>query len=220
MRPIAIVGDVHGEMRALGQMLQQLDALDRPVLFVGDYINGGPDSARVIEELANRKLSNSDRWRFLAGNHDLALLDYLNKGDFSEFAALGGVATLASYLPHAVGDLRTQFGSVFPPHHCRFLETLSPYFEDDDVFVSHVGFSPDDLFDRSLDALVRLGDKRVFSVKGPRNLVVCGHYLQTTRRPFETENLICLDTGCGTIGGPLTAVLLPEREFILIPSRN
>jgi len=40
--------------------------------------------------------------------------------------------------------------------------------------------------------------------------------MQNSGRPYNSDHLICLDTGCGIIGGPLTAVILPEREFISI----
>jgi serine/threonine protein phosphatase 1 len=218
MRPVAIVGDVHGDFNALTSMLGLLQGVERPVIFVGDYVNGGGASAAVLEELSMRKLSHPDRWRFLAGNHDLALLDYIGGvGSFSTLAAMGGVPTLASYLPEVKGDLREAFTCAFPVRHRWFLETLAPCFEEEDLLVSHVGFCPDQPQARTLDALARSGDRRVFRSAGPRNLVVCGHYLQASRRPFCNEHLICLDTGCGVADGPLTAVLLPEKQFLTVP---
>jgi serine/threonine protein phosphatase 1 len=220
MSPLAIVGDIHGDIKTLSRMLSRLDVLKRPVVFVGDYINGGTDSAAVLEVLSTKKLSEPDRWKFLAGNHDLALLDYLNGGAFSTLAALGGVQTLACYIPNVEGDVRAAFASGFPQRHRWFLETLLPSFELGNLLVSHVGFCPDRPDDRSLASLARIGDKRVFSIKGPRNLVVCGHYMQNSCRPYIGDHIICLDTGCGIVGGPLTAVLLPEREFISILPDN
>src|SRR5712672_260276 len=69
MTPVAIVGDVHGEIDLLKTMLARLDSMHRAVIFVGDYVNGGPDSAAVLEHLSRRKASDPERWRFLAGNH-------------------------------------------------------------------------------------------------------------------------------------------------------
>jgi serine/threonine protein phosphatase 1 len=218
MSPVAIVGDVHGDFNALTKMLALLEGAERTVVFVGDYVNGGGASAAVLEELSRRKQSQAERWRFIAGNHDLALLDYVRGvGSFSALAAMGGVATLASYLPEVKGDLRTAFVSAFPARHQWFLETLAPCFEEEDLLVSHVGFCPDQPQERTFGALARSGDPRVFLSAGPRNLIVCGHYLQPSRRPFCSEHLICLDTGCGIAGGPLTAVLLPEKEFLTVP---
>ena len=45
---------------------------------------------------------------------------------------------------------------------------------------------------------------------------MCGHYFQQTRRPHISDGIICLDTGCGILNGPLTAALLPERQLIQV----
>ena len=47
-------------------------------------------------------------------------------------------------------------------------------------------------------------------------LVICGHYLQTTLRPFAENGVTCLNTGCGTIEGPVTALLYPEMTFLQV----
>lgn len=136
MSPLAVVGDVHGDFGALSKMISRLANQNRLVIFVGDYVNGGPDSASVLEELSSKMASDPNRWLFLAGNHDLALLNYLRGGDFSEFAAMGGVQTLASYIPNVEGDVRSAFISAFPQRHRWFLETLAPFFEEKEVLVS------------------------------------------------------------------------------------
>ena len=218
MKPIAIVGDVHGDVMALQRMLSRLEGLRHPVLFVGDYIDGADRSDAVLDELCERKAADPVRWQFLAGNHDLALLEYLRGGDFAAFARLGGVSTLRSYLSDVQGDVRAAFQSRFPGRHRRFLETLAPYHEEDGLFVSHTGFAPDRPTGRSFDALTRFGGHRVFDSVGPQELVVCGHYLQRCGKPYVSEHFICIDTGCGIAGGPLTAVLLPERHFVSVNS--
>ena len=214
MKPLVIVGDIHGNVDALRQVLKQIEELDRIVIFVGDYINGGPASNSVLEELSTHKRVDPATWHFLAGNHDLALLDYLSGGSFAAFAALGGIPTLSAYLDHVRSDVRTAFAARFPKHHRLFLERLQPCFETDEILVSHVGFCVDRPCDRSIEAMAKGGNPRMFSSPPPRDLVVCGHYLQRSRRPFCSEHLICLDTGCGMADGPLTAVMLPERQFL------
>ena len=53
---------------------------------------------------------------------------------------------------------------------------------------------------------------------GPK-LHVCGHYPQKSLIPFRNENLVCLDTGCGTLrDGRLTALFLPEMRFLQVDS--
>ena len=216
MTPLVVVGDIHGNIGALKAMLERIDKLKRRVVFVGDYVNGGPASASVLEELSAKKLMYPAAWTFLTGNHDLALLDYLDGGSFAAFAASGGIATISSYIDSVQGNVRYSFARSFPEHHRRFLEGLLPCYEDEGVLISHVGFCVDRPDDRSKDAMARGGSHRVFSSPSPRQLVVCGHYLQRSLKPFNSEHLICIDTGCGMADGPLTAVMLPERTFISV----
>jgi hypothetical protein len=80
------------------------------------------------------------------------------------------------------------------------------------VLVSHAGFDPADPSNRSVDAMVNGNHRSLFSHKDtPGKLAVFGHYLQESGRPFLSRRLVCLDTGCGARGGPLTAMLFPDR---------
>lgn len=213
MTPLIIIGDVHGDVDALRRLLAHVQATSRKTIFLGDYVNGGARSAEVLEELARLKTADSSRWLFLAGNHDLALLDYLNDGDFRTFAHLGGVQTMASYVKGMHADVHKAFSSSMPVYHKSFLQSLSTCYEEEDLLVSHTGFCPEHPTDRSLEAMARRGDKRIFSSPTPRRLVVCGHYRQWDNKPFVSEHLICIDTGCGVSDGPLTALFLPERTL-------
>jgi len=212
--PLIIIGDVHGDIDALRRALAHAQETSRKTIFLGDYVNGGTRSAEVLEELASLKTIDPSRWLFLAGNHDLALLDFLNDGDFSAFARLGGVQTIASYVTGMHANVHKVFSSAMPAHHKSFLQSLSACYEEDDLLISHTGFCPERPADRSLDALARVGDKRIFSSPTPRNLVVCGHYQQWDHKPFISEHLICIDTGCGVSDGPLTTLFLPERTLV------
>jgi serine/threonine protein phosphatase 1 len=217
MTPLAVVGDVHGDIVRLRAMLLDLQRTDRTIVFVGDYVNGAPYSAEVLEELSRLAMREPDRYTFLSGNHDLALLRYLRDGDFAAFAAIGGVTTLHSYLNEVCGDVYPAFARVLPVSHRAFLERLEPYWERDGVLISHVGFDPANPNSRALETLVLgAGAPPFAATRFPCELVVCGHYVQSNGRPHRSEHLICIDTGCGVAGGPLTAVLLPEQEFISV----
>jgi len=214
MTPLIVIGDVHGDIGVLRRMVTHVRLANRRTIFLGDYINGGTNSAEVIEELASLKAIAPSRWLFLAGNHDLALLDYLDGGDFRDFARLGGVQTIASYISGFHANVREAFSSAMPPHHRAFLQSLSSCYEEEDVLVSHTGFCPDCPADRTLETMARRSDNRIFSSPTPRGLVVCGHYRRWDQKPFVSEHLICVDTGCGISNGPLSAVFLPERKII------
>jgi len=100
------IGDLHGRADLMAEMLQRIAAdsstatqVNETVLvFLGDYIDRGPDSAGVIDQAL--RLMNEARYttHLLKGNHEVMLLDFLDDADrFFHWAANGGVETLESY---------------------------------------------------------------------------------------------------------------------------
>jgi serine/threonine protein phosphatase 1 len=217
MNPVAVIGDIHGESRQLRSMLAALEAFDGTIVFVGDYVNGGPDSAGVLEILCALSSSQPARFRFLCGNHDLAMLRYVEDGDFASFCAMGGLATLASYLALVTGDVHAAFVAAVPAQHVAFLRGLAASWETEDLLVSHAGYDPARPAARDVATMALGRGWPIFGrLPASKDLVVCGHYVQT-RGPYDSEHLVCVDTGCGIIpGAPLTAVMLPERRFVSI----
>ncbi|MEK6410405.1 MAG: metallophosphoesterase family protein [Acidobacteriota bacterium] len=213
---LLIVGDVHGDNDRLQRMLDITHRFDRRVIFLGDYINRGLDSSAVLESLSQLKQQAPDRYTFLCGNHELALLKYLADRSFAPFAAIGGLRTIRSYVRSDIsGDVYRAFCRSVPSHHRLFLESLEAYWETDTILVSHAGYDPQKPDDRSIESVAMRSHPLIFQeATSPKPRIVCGHYVQSSGRPFVGKNLVCVDTGCGTIGGPLTAVLLPELEFI------
>jgi len=213
---IAVVGDVHGDARRLRAMLAKLDSFRGHVVLVGDYVDGGPDSAEVLETLCSARARDPDRFTLLCGNHDLALLQYYEHGDFAAYAPNGGLATLASYLPMVTEDVWREFRLAIPAAHVALLRELRGCWESNDVLVSHVGFDPTRPHARDLDTMTHAAGWPIFGATStPRPLVVCGHYAQRGARAYSTERIVCVDTGCGMrADGVLTAVLLPERTFL------
>ncbi len=188
---------------------------------VGDYVNRGPNSAGVLELLHREKQKRGDDLVLLWGNHESALLRFIESGDFVPFAAHGGMATIRSYVPRPYGDVHAQLARSIPYSHQDLLRNeLELCFETEDLLVSHTGFDPETPSARTWEALVGNSHPELFATGGvvgrPRPLVICGHYVQQSGRPFVSEGLVCIDTGCGTLNGPLTAVLLPDREFVAI----
>lgn len=208
-----VVGDIHGDARRLDALLTRLDLTGRDLIFVGDYVDRGPDSRAVLNTLCELKRVLGDRVVFLAGNHDIAFLRFLRDGNLARFAALGGIATLRSYVAAPIGDLLATVLDTVPSEHIAFLEALVPAWNHGGYLISHTGFDPDHPNDRSMFAMAECSHPRIFE----RTLdfaVVCGHYVQRGRVPKISDRLLCIDTGCGTIDGPLTALLLPERSFL------
>ncbi|WP_289034210.1 metallophosphoesterase [uncultured Roseibium sp.] len=132
-----VVGDIHGRADLLNQIQQQIsaDLIEHPVdqaieVYLGDYIDRGPSSREVIENLATP--TSDGRQRIcLMGNHESLLLDFLaDSSVLNRWKQVGGLETLQSYgiaRPTNETDATTVQSSLraaMPPHHLHFLRTL------------------------------------------------------------------------------------------------
>ncbi len=210
------IGDVHGCALTLDALIRSLDiGADDHLVFIGDYIDRGPDSKGVIDRLF--ALREKHTCTFLRGNHEELMLGYLDDGEYDLWAINGGVATLESY--GAVGN-----GSVIPEDHVEFVRETKMYLETDEFFFVHAGLRPGLTIAENLEA----GDEMVYlwergHLKATdlpwEKTVVCGH--TPVPEPMDTEKLINIDTGCVFYTHPslghLTAVRLPERRYSRIP---
>ncbi|SEE03479.1 serine/threonine protein phosphatase 1 [Streptomyces sp. 3213] len=214
----AIFGDVHGDADRLEKALE-FYSKEPPsrIIFTGDYINRGKQSRRVLDLLISSIFEHPSDIVLLRGNHEESLLKFLDGGKLADFAAHGGLATIKSYLGTVHSGAPEGFKEEFPKEHRGLIEGTLPFYEDQSILVSHAGFDPQDPQSRNPVALYLKGHHGLFGHTGPwpRPLTVCGHYVQNSRKPYDTENLVCLDTGCGTLpNGPLTSLILPERTYV------
>lgn len=212
---VAFIGDIHGDRNRLVGLLAKLDHRNRRMIFLGDYVDHGPDSRGVVEillEIAHRQPNSV----FLSGNHEIGLLAFLaGKLPFLEYGWMGGLATIRSYLGKANRDVRAELVAAIPTLHFEFLSSCKPFFETNQFVACHAGVNPARPESRELTDIVLGRHPDLFS-ESPKlgKLVVCGHYLQTTQTPFAGNSVVCLNTGCGTMGGPATALLYPEMTFL------
>ena len=206
------IGDIHGCAATLDALLDRLDLTsDDHLIFVGDYIDRGPNSKAVIDRLLD--LRDTTRCTFLRGNHEAFMLDYLDMNAFDLWRMNGGLATLQSY---ANGQRTVHI----PDAHIDFVRQTDLYLDTPDFFFVHAGLRPDLTVQENLQQ----GSEEVFlwershldaSTVAWEKTVVCGH--TPRQRPVNRDKLINIDTGCvyhmHPNMGHLTAVRLPEREF-------
>ena len=207
------VGDIHGCYRKLVSLMERLplDAATDFLIFLGDYINRGPESREVIEYLleVGRKVQNTV---FLMGNHEYALLEYYRTGNLDYLRMLRTMCveeTLTSYsnsAVHSLGDL-----SFLPREHIRFLESLRLYFRLEGYLFIHAGTIPGEDIDRCPpDRLLTVREIFLHNEKASDEITVFGHTPFET--PLVTRNKIGIDTGAAH-GNLLTAVELPSMRF-------
>ena len=211
MRTFA-VGDIHGCLAKLEDLLQLIDPqADDLLIFLGDYIDRGPASDRVIECLLD--LSQHIRCIFLKGNHEDMLLNFLGIGlDDRLYLANGGTATVECYLGPAVFPFsRRKFRSAIPRSHLDFLADLRPFFEDDRYIYVHAGIKPHlPLSQQDMHTLLWTRFEFMEQPTGLKKKVIFGH--THLPEPFVREDKIGIDTGA-VYGGPLTAIELPQERF-------
>lgn len=203
---VYVIGDIHGCLEPLRALMARL--APRPedrLVFIGDYIDRGPDVRGVVEYL----LGLPGRPTFLLGNHERMLLDTLETGDPSLWFENGAEVTLASY-GGSVGRI--------PPTHLAFFRSLVPYVELEDCVCVHAGLRPGiPLAEQSLDDLLWIREE-FYQHPGPfPKTVVFGH--TPLREVFLARDRIGIDTGC-VYGGKLTGLKLPSREVVQVPGRR
>ncbi|MDE2579137.1 MAG: serine/threonine protein phosphatase [Hyphomicrobiales bacterium] len=153
---IYAIGDIHGRSDLLDELAAQIAhdlATSRPqravTIFVGDYVDRGPDSAGVIERLSARRFPTPIL--ALRGNHEEVLLNFLRDPNVMEnWRKFGGMETLVSYgvdVSAAVrragyDDARDAFLERLPPAHLKFLQETHACVTYGDYFFCHAGVRP------------------------------------------------------------------------------
>jgi serine/threonine protein phosphatase 1 len=205
---IFVIGDIHGCYERLKTLFKKLHIKNNDMLiFLGDYIDRGTDSKKVVEEVIN--LKSQYHIITLLGNHEKMLLDILQKSlPIEMWLFNGGETTLLSY-----GIKKYNISSdLFPPEHIEFFKSLLPYYEMGNYIFVHAGLKPNiPLGKQSIDDLVWIRDEFIYSDCDFGKVVVFGH--TPLAEPLFLKNKIGIDTGA-VYGGKLTCLVLPEKEII------
>ncbi|MEM6625322.1 MAG: metallophosphoesterase [Pseudomonadota bacterium] len=221
------VGDIHGRAELLSLLLDQISEdiktnaeEKRPlIVFLGDYIDRGYESKAVLDTLC---YWNHDAFeaRFLKGNHEAAMLQFLSDPAFgADWKRYGGVETLVSYgvkPPRANADMeewarvRDEFEALLPREHLNLLHLLELRATIGDYEFVHAGVHPD----KDLDVQVEedlLWIRKTF-LKDNRRLervIVHGHTPETS--PYRDHRRVGVDTGA-YLTGKLTAARFESND--------
>ncbi|MCG6158054.1 metallophosphoesterase [Rubinisphaera margarita] len=236
--PIAVIGDVHGQVDKLGIILDRIQDAprfdERWIVFVGDFVDRGPETRETIDMILEF-VDYHPRTTAVAGNHDFAMCASLGLIPAPEYSNWAGrwidhydsEATFASYdVPF--GDLKA-LKEALPEAHRDFLANLPWVVEHPDYLVVHAGLDPLTPTEMQL----RILRQKDFSLNRPqwlceknyaedpvpddcRQTVVSGH-VWFRDVIFGDRRILCDTTGGRE--GALSAVLLPERQ-VLTSSRQ
>jgi serine/threonine protein phosphatase 1 len=224
------IGDVHGRADLQRDLLQRLvthagDTSDAvTVVWLGDYIDRGPDSAAVVDNLLQSPLPAGWRQVFLRGNHEQALLDFLAEPTRNTaWLAWGGIMALQSYgvQPYGARGLREPAAlaaelqhALAERGHAAFYAATKLTFECGDYVFVHAGVRPGVPLARQLpeDLLMIRED----FMGRPHNLgktVVFGHTI--VPQVLQLDDRIGLDTGAFETG-VLSAACLREADVLFL----
>ncbi|MBC7220773.1 metallophosphoesterase [Candidatus Bipolaricaulota bacterium] len=111
-RTTVFVGDTHGDREATERALEQFPPDEHALVFLGDYVDRGPDSLGNLALLVEAKLAHPDHVHLLMGNHEGWMVQRFSPADFweklspSEAKALGeALAALPLAAHHPAGVL-------------------------------------------------------------------------------------------------------------------
>jgi len=220
---VCAIGDIHGCLSQLDTLLERIDAMvdetHLQLVFLGDYVDRGADSAGVIDRLIGVE-ERKPETVFLRGNHESMFLDFLD--DPPSIAAVfltnGGEETLRSY-GCMIGRARNSQALAedalarIPDRHLAFLRATTYSVRFGDYFFCHAGVRPGvPLYKQSPEHLMWIRNRFLDSDEDFGAVVVHGH--TPSPKPVIRPNRIGIDTGA-VFGGPLTAVILEgeKRRF-------
>jgi serine/threonine protein phosphatase 1 len=215
-RRVYAIGDIHGcltELRLLHAAIAT-DLVVRPpvsagLVYLGDYIDFGPDSAGVLALLAEGPPIAGLASITLMGDHERTALHALS-GDgaaATDWLHTGGAATLASW-GIAVDVPRGAWRASVPRAHLDFMEGLDLEHREGDYLFVHAGVRPDVRLDRQAeDDLLGIRQSFLASEQDFGAIVVHGHTASPT--PTIKPNRIGIDTGAGC-GGRLTCAVFED----------
>lgn len=224
------IGDIHGRFDLLIELLDRIDADARGfsddrrtrLVFLGDFIDRGPQTAEVLSALAILADVDGDGVVFIGGNHEAALLAFLDEpAEAADWLEFGGTETLRSF---GIQTRRGVFGqrdlravrddllTALTPFRALF-QRLVPFHVSGDVVFSHGGLDPSKPLDtQSEDDFIWGTPEFLTSVPMPGRRVVHGHFDDVS--PAIRPGRICVDTGA-YYSGILSAVRLDGGDEII-----
>jgi serine/threonine protein phosphatase 1 len=224
-RRIYAVGDIHGCADLLSRILDRIDhdlktrpTPDAVEVFLGDYVDRGPDSRQVIDLLIARERQNNVV--LLKGNHEDYIIRFLDDPTLlSRWKSIGGLNTVASYGVTAAshGDPRSQheiaiaLRESMPNSHHNFFQRLALSFTCGDFFFAHAGVRPGvPLQEQSQHDLLWIRDDFLLYEEDFGKFVVHGH--TPSSEPVIRPNRINIDTGAYATGR-LTCLVLEDDQM-------
>lgn len=227
---IYAIGDVHGRADLLERLVRHIrfdleaDPPDSAIcVLLGDYIDRGPDSARVLSFIAGNGLPVPSV--ILRGNHEQMLIDFLDQASHLDtWRQFGALETLYSFgvsvrdvaRGQGFGEARSMLKAALAPRVEKLLRNTRSGFEIGGYFFCHAGIRPGVRLAHQIDSdLLWIRDEFTASTVDHGHIIVHGH--TAVEQPEICRNRINIDTGA-YLSGTLTCLVLQghSQRFISV----
>lgn len=197
-----VIGDVHGCYDELYTLLDMIDKHsgdeEGKLIFVGDYVDRGPDSKKVVDLVMHMQKNGHVA---LMGNHEDMLLSY----DW-RYAA----------------ETLNSFSNTIPDYVMEWMSKLPKYYEDDTIIVAHAGIDPNVALVEQTDSMLLWHRYPAGSGAWMDRHFYHGHTPSLNKNPEGGPGRTNVDTGC-VYGGYLTAAIVGDdgkpEGFIQVPAK-
>jgi serine/threonine protein phosphatase 1 len=223
---IYAVGDIHGRADLLREIIVRIDddVRRRPIahtveVYLGDYVDRGPDSRTVLDLLSVRLVAN--RAVCLRGNHEAVMEGFLQDPAILQYwQQLGGMQTLASYgieprdENETAFDLHHRFVDAFPRAHELVMQCMRSQFSCGDFLFVHAGIRPDiPIEHQDVNDLIWIRNEFLDSTRKHERFIVHGH--TPVPHPDIRHNRINIDT-CAWRTGTLTCIAIEGSTILFL----
>ncbi|MFV1439771.1 metallophosphoesterase family protein [Phaeobacter sp. JH18-32] len=233
--PIYAIGDIHGQLGMLEEALDLIEAdggRDASVVFLGDFIDRGPDSRGVIDHLITGQ-KDGRNWITLLGNHDRMFAWFMEDtprhdphmlvGYHWLHDRIGGLETLESYgvtFPERtrLADVHAEARAAVPDSHVAFLKRLTTMHQTSDLAFVHAGIRPGVALENQIENDLVWIRQSFHQERAPHpKLIVHGH--TPVERATHYGNRVNLDSGAG-FGKPLSTAVFESGLVWLLTSKG
>jgi len=212
---IYAIGDIHGSYKALKTIFNQgmIQPKDK-VVFLGDYVDRGPDSKGVIDWLINKR--NSFDFEFILGNHEIMMRTAKTSPQrLTEWLHFGGTKTLDSY---KIGDDKNWMNKI-DKSHWDFIDSCLDYLKIESFIFVHAGLETNKSLDEQNKHHLFWKKYETPLAYDSSKTVICGHTSRKNGEIADFGHTICIDTYAH--GGMwLTCLNVVTGEFMKANNRG
>ncbi len=208
--PFVAIGDIHGRIDLLERLLERIGAGPEPLIFVGDYVDRGEESAQVLSRLHGLEAAAGRPVVCLRGNHEAMLLDFVEDPERSgrRWLRNGGLQTLASYRVGGLSEAssgadletgRDAFVAAIGQELLDWLAALPAQWRSGNIAVVHAAADPALPLEAQEEKTLLWGCREFAETPRRDGLwIVHGHTI--VEAPRMSEGRISIDTGAYATG--------------------